>query len=225
MKPTSLILLSAFLLLLFSCNDVAKAPLDENPSVVAHSRYLGIWKECSKPGTRDYLLVQNREDLLAELRGLLRKDSLNNDREGVTVYRQALSEEMATAKREGGHYFFLTEMKDGKGTGYQQIPAFLSSVKGNLFLNIIDKHLDIDSTTGRSKSLYYHFVRIMHSGRDTVAIAVFRSDSLIQFTTSRTVREFVARNINNPKCYDDTVRLYKVSNYHENIWESRKKAN
>ena len=138
MKAVLQISLIFSLCALYSCNNVARAPLDKNPSLGVRAGFLGIWKECRDTASKDYILVQQRTDLLAELKGLIKADSLKKDWNGVATYRKALDEAKAQYKREGAHYYFLTEMKKGEGTGYQQAPAFLSLVNRQLFFNVID---------------------------------------------------------------------------------------
>ncbi|MEI8278419.1 MAG: hypothetical protein WCG87_01575 [Bacteroidota bacterium] len=98
------------------------------------------------------------------------------------------------------HYQIITKKKR-KDPEIEQ--AYLSSVEGNLFLNVYNKDSLQDG---------YLLLRIMdvNAKADRVAIATISDTTMKHMSSAAEVRQDIIKNINNPAFYDDTIYLHKV---------------
>ena len=213
-----LLLVPAYIFLT-GCADEALAPLDEKPIVKADKNFLGIWKEASKPGQKDYLLVQEWNDSQREFDSLLKKDSLNNDVIGMQEIRKIVANEKKKVGQVADNYFVMTNMENGNDENSKQFMVYPSMIGQSMFLNVIDGNPAADPAIPSKDTIKYLLVKILRasSKHDTLVTAFFNSDSLKTIMGSSYVRAFVTRNLNNRKCYMDTMTLYKASSYHEDL--------
>lgn len=205
---------AAFIILsIVGCRNFSNNSIDEVPIAKIDNKLLGIWKAVGDSDKKNYLLIQNSKDIFDHCR-----------EESYGIYVSKISHNDYLDKTD--KYYYLSRIS-GKNSDYQykQFPAFLSTIGSSRFLNIeYHEPTEIDLSTIQNR---YFFVKIIKVNRavDTIQIAVVADPSLKKLSSSKAVRSMIEKNINKAGYYSDTIRFYKVSNYHATLSGSIKEAN
>lgn len=233
-----------FITLIISCKSISKYTIDDKPLVKTDSSLYGIWKAVEDTDKANYILVQSPYDLFHYVDWWYHLDSIKKrsyfdekflaDPERVrmafhkdeTMYSEAYNDFIGNKD----YYYHITRMgMHGKTPHYKQWSVFVSKVNNTIFLNIPYRYVpskDGHYLSGQTKQGFF-FVRLVKitAAYDTITTAIISDTTLMHLTNSKEVRNRVAKNINNPAFYSDTLHFYKVSGYHLSLEESVSKAN
>lgn len=199
------------------CQGYAEFPIDEQPRVKVDTNMFGIWKALEDTNRYDYFIIQTADDLFRDYGQWLSqtyKESANSTDEFVERFKKM------RAERE--YKYFITRMdKDGLNKHYEHFGAYPSKVGRATFINIPYVNSDNMDEQG------FFFVRVLDVKHNNylMTIAVVGDKSLRYMKSSAAVRKHIAKNVNNPYFYSDTLHLVRVSTYHESVMDSRNIAN
>ncbi len=193
-----------------SCNNYSAFPIDDEPKISVQNSLPGIWKVLNDTNAKDYILVQNNEDVYGG-------NELNyrHSEDLKDVWKIYLEK-----KENRKSAYYVTRMNlGGKNAQYRQWGGFMSVVNEDMFLNIYYANT-VSLADKDSKSKYgYLLVRIIgfSAHRDTVSISVVSDETLKYLKSAKDVRQRVKSRLNDPGFYGDTMQLYKVSDYHSSL--------
>ncbi len=203
------------------CRGYSKYTIDEKPQLIIDTSLLGIWKAIEDTDKADYILVQTSHDVFHRT---------------VTKYPEYSRSDapFMDYKENKNQYYFITRMDHhGINPHYQQWNAFTSYVNNATFLNI--KYVYSPSayltpgspvnTDGDEEG--YLLVRVLNINptKNRITTATVADTFMKHIKSSKEVRAYVEKNLDNPAFYSDTFHFYKVSNYHESLNESINRAN
>ncbi len=229
------------------CKSYAKFTIDKDPELKTDSMWLGTWKAVEDTDSHNFILIQSPYDLFqsqakwhnmdtAERRKYLKKEFaddttrlnfvLNSVNNHEAMYYEAYDRFM---KENGWNYYTTYFNRHGKNPLYQQWINYFSEINGKRFLNFEYRYVpsfyggpaDAKSVEG------YFFVRIisMNATYDTLTTAIVADSTLKYLKNSGEIRNRIARNVDNPAFYSDTVHFYRVNYYHASMHEAVKRAN
>lgn len=171
----------------------SKFCIDKQPKVNVDTTLLGIWKLAEDGNKKDYFLVQEYKD----------------------VFKDTLPHPRREPEYAGRHQLYFVTRFDNNGTNphFQSWPAFLSDIKGNIFINIGDND---------DGSL---FTRILSRKKDTLTIAIVADKMLHELNSCDEVQQRFEKQYTKSSFYNDTLHLYKVSKFHSGLDASKDFAN
>jgi hypothetical protein len=194
------------------CKSYSKHTIDMQPMVKIDTSMLGIWKALEDTERGNYILVQSFDDIVRGLTGDKSDSKLIMDETGQS------------------HYYYLTRMNgQGLNAQYVQQGAFPSRIGNATFLNVDYSHTPgnngKEGAGGKAEEGYF-FVKVeMNEARNVITTYYVNDPDLQYMSSSKEVRNMIARNMNRPSFYSNTLHFYKVSNYHASVDESMKIAN
>ncbi len=228
-----------------SCKSYSKYMIDEHPVVKIDSGLLGIWKAVEDTNKKDYMLLQSRYDLFHHVVWWTTMDSVEKRsyidpeylKDTAFVNHFYFRKDLEALKgyykdfiKRQDHEYAITRMDgNGRGAHYQQWGSFLSKVGDATFFNIMynhtpDEHGEYISEKKEEGYFFLRLIRVNKAG-DTMITAVVADTAMRSMKSSKAVRNRIAKNLNNPAFYSDTLHFYKVSGYHLSLWKSVEYAN
>jgi hypothetical protein len=200
------------LAIVVGCKSASLLTIDARPVVEADSSLLGRWRAVGDTARADYILVQSYSDHYEQFR---KQFAAYGDEQRI---KQEFDKVCPDYDEHKNYVYFITrQVMDGQNPHIMQWPATLSRVKENRFLNLM-------YWNENAKACYF-FIRILsvNSRHDTCAIAGVSDKALKAAGRPKGIRGKIAKNINTPGFYADTLQLYKVSGYHATFDEPETK--
>ena len=183
--------------LIAGCKSYSKYTIDDRPLIKIDTSLFGTWKAREDTDTKNFILIQNFYDVAHK-------------------YKEMHSDSSDEVKNKDFDYYITYFDRNGRNPHYQQWTVFLSKINSAIFLN---SNYRYEETYG------YFFIRLIKIVHDTITTSIVADTTLKYLTSSKEVRNRIAKNINNPGFYSDTLHFYKVNNYHLSLNEAVLKAN
>ena len=189
-----LYVLCLFALFLGACKSIAKYPIDDKPCILIDNSLLGAWTAAEDTDQANYILVQDYNDVFQHDEGT-----------------NSIDRKYA--------YYFSCMTGHGKYATYGQLESFVSKVGKSMFFNIPYRNEVINKRTGEFTGDVirgYFFIRIIdiNPSKTEMITALVADTSLVKLKSSKELRNYIAKNIDNPRFYSDTLHFRKTSNFH-----------
>jgi hypothetical protein len=199
-----------------SCENYSNYPIDERPGILIDRGMLGIWRNVEEKQQYNFFLIQDYKDVFNPT--------------GANILGDESSGEGQYKDYKKFNYYITEADNSAAQTKYMQWTGFVSKVNGATFMNLSESYiqnnegLDLESGTNQDK---YYFLRILsiNEGRNIIKAVAVQDSTLKYMKNTTQVRNYIARNLNNPTFYGDTVHFYKISNYHLSLKQANRVAN
>ncbi len=124
------------------------------------------------------------------------------DEHMIGKWREDRDSTIFTITRQDNLHYFIN-YRNRKKKMSEILPAFLSEVDNNWFLNIQYKEKEVKG---------YLFLKIINvnAAYDLLTIAMVKDTMLQHLKSASEVREYVKTNLNKPSFYGDTIKLRKL---------------
>jgi hypothetical protein len=214
-----------------SCQSYSKYTIDGKPLLKVDSRLLGIWKAVEDTNKADYFVVQTSDDLYRSIQRYFAAHPPGTDT--TLSWKQAedmLVNSFKELRDKNDFYYYITRMdNNGDNPHFQQWSSFLSRINGATFINIPYRNTPmvngeyVEEKTEKG----YFFVRILSitEGGNAMTIAAVKDPALRWLESPAEVRSRIASKMKWSVCCSDTLHLYKVSDYHFSLNDSKAIAN
>jgi len=176
------------------CKSIAKYPIDAKPAVAVDTALLGSWTAAEDTDQANHIVIQNFWDAHPSGEGVNQVD------------------------KKYGYYLSYMHMH-GQYATYHHFESFQSKVGSAMFFNLPYRNEVTDKKTGASTGDVvrgYFFVRIlsMNAAHTEMVTAMVADTTMTKLKSSKEVRAYITKNLNNPKFYSDTLHFRKTDNYH-----------
>ncbi len=197
------------------CDNYAKYPIDEKPSIKPDRSLLGIWKPVADKNPANYVLIQDYIDVFNPTG----KNILGSDEGKYGDYKS--------------YNYYITQVTDVEGkTELDEWTAYTSKIGNATFLNLSASGLqssgdDQDIENNARSTDEYFFIRVLgvNDMRNVITAVMVDDTTLKNLKGASQVRSYIAAHLNDPSFYGDTTRFYKVSGYHASLKQSMMIAN
>jgi len=202
-----------------SCRNYSRFPIDENPRINSDNNLLGIWKAVEDTNKLDYILVQNATDLYG-----ITSDKVANEELSAAGKRKMVAANSNLLRQTSRFYYLTRQENDGTNPHYFQWHSYLSKIGNVRFLNVAYRNVEKEAKDGTREEGYF-FVKVIKLTQDSLVTAIVADPTLRFLKNTSEVRSRIAKHLNNPYYYSDTLHFYKVSNYHASVDGSVHEAN